>query len=46
MSTAVTHIIKGRPIANLSSVVTGVNPIIGAPMTTAIAVAPNINRIV
>ncbi len=46
MSTAVTHIIKGRPIANLGSMVTGVNPIIGAPMTTAIALAPNINRIV
>ena len=46
MSTAVNHIVKGRPIANLSAMVTGVNPIIGAPMSTAIAVAPNINRIV
>lgn len=46
ISTAVTFLVKGRPAANLTSVVTGVNPITGIPMTSALAVCPNVNRIV
>lgn len=45
-STAATFLIKGRPAANLSAVVTGVNPVTGIPMTTALAVCPNVNRMV
>lgn len=46
MSTAVTHIVKGRPIANITAMVTGVNPITGIPVASTVAVSPNINRIV
>ncbi len=43
MSTHPTVIVKGRPIACLGSMVTGVNPIIGIPVTTVCAVTPNMN---
>lgn len=46
VSTAVTRIVKGRPMANIGSVVFGVNPVTGVPVATALAVSPNINRIV
>lgn len=46
VSTAVTHIIKGRPAANLTAVVSGVNPITGIPMVSALAACPSVNRIV
>lgn len=45
-TTAVNILTKGRPSANLGSVVTGVNPITGIPVATALAVCPNINRLV
>ncbi|MGN0903453.1 MAG: hypothetical protein ACI4M9_09210 [Succinivibrio sp.] len=45
-STSVTYITKGRPVANLSALVSGVNPITGIPVATALAVCPNINKIV
>ena len=45
MTTAINKLARGRPTANLSSVVTGVSPI-GVPMTTAVAVCPNVNVIV
>ena len=40
VSTAVTRLVKGRPMANI------VNPVTGVPVATALAVCPNINRIV
>ncbi|MCQ2966228.1 MAG: hypothetical protein MJ250_05775 [Alphaproteobacteria bacterium] len=46
MTTAVNKICKGRPMANLGSVVTGVNPALGFPVATALAVCPNVNIIV
>lgn len=46
VSTAVTYIVKGRPVANLTSVVSGVNPITGIPMASALAVCPSVNRVV
>ncbi|MBO8416285.1 MAG: PAAR domain-containing protein [Proteobacteria bacterium] len=46
MTTAVNFLIKGRPAANLTAVVTGVNPMTGIPMTSALAVCPNVNRMV
>jgi len=36
---------KGRPVATLGSPVTGVNPVIGVPMSTVCAVTPNVNDI-
>lgn len=33
-------------MANIGSVVFGVNPVTGVPVATALAVCPNINRIV
>ncbi|MBQ3775491.1 MAG: hypothetical protein II847_05130 [Ruminobacter sp.] len=45
-TTAVTRLRAGRPVANIGSVVTGVNPVTGIPVVTAVAVCPNINRIV
>ncbi|MGN1280596.1 MAG: hypothetical protein ACI4UM_01645 [Succinivibrio sp.] len=45
-TTAINYLTKGRPAANLSSVVTGVNPITGIPVATALAVCPNVNKIV
>ncbi|MBQ3033756.1 MAG: hypothetical protein IJD28_05210 [Deferribacterales bacterium] len=46
VTTAMNKMAKGRPIANLSSVVAGVNPITGVPISTAVAVCPNVNEIV
>lgn len=46
VTTAVTRIVKGRPVANLTAVVSGVNPITGVPMASALAVCPSINRVV
>ncbi len=46
VSTATTRIMMGRPEANISTMVTGVNPITGIPMTTTIAVSPNVDRLV
>ena len=40
-----TNIAKGRPVASLGCTVTGVSPV-GVPVTTAIAVCPNVNEIV
>ena len=46
VTTAVTHLVKCRPAACMGSMVTGVNPITGIPVATALAVVPNVNRIV
>lgn len=46
VSTAVTRIIKGRPAANLTAVVSGANPITGVPMVSALALCPNVNKLV
>ncbi len=46
VTTAVNFLVKGRPAANITAVVTGANPMTGVPMTTVVAVAPNVNRIV
>ena len=45
-TTAINVLTKGRPSANLGSVVTGVNPITGVPVATSLVVCPNINRMV
>lgn len=45
VTTAMNKLSKGRPTANLTSVVTGANPILGFPMVTAVAVCPNVNVI-
>lgn len=45
-STAVTRLMGGRPVANVTTQVVGVNPITGIPVTTAIAVSPNVTRLV
>ena len=44
VSTAVTRLMGGRPVANVTTQVVGVNPITGIPVTTAIAVSPNVTR--
>jgi|GEM_PF-485125 uncharacterized Zn-binding protein involved in type VI secretion len=46
VTTAVTRLVKGRPQANIGAAVAGVNPVTGVPVATALAVCPNINRIV
>lgn len=46
VTTAVNMLTKGRPCANLGSVVTGVNPLTRIPVATALAVCPNINKLV
>ncbi len=47
MTTAINKLAKGRPIANLGCVVTGISPpMLGAPIVTAVAVCPNLNEIV
>ena len=46
VSTAVTRLMGGRPVANVTTQVVGVNPITGIPVTTAIAVSPNVTRLV
>ena len=45
MTTALNKLAKGRPQANIGSLVTGVSPI-GIPITTAVLVCPNVNVIV
>ena len=47
MTTAINKLAKGRPIANLGSVVTGISPpALGAPIAPAVLVCPNVNEIV
>ena len=43
--TAVNNIMKGRPQANIGSIVAGVSPA-GAPLSTTVAVSPNLNLLV
>ena len=46
-TTAINKLAKGRPIANLGAVVTGISPpALGAPIATAVMVCPNVNEIV
>lgn len=40
-----TNIAKGRPVASLGCTVTGVTPV-GVPVTTVVAVCPNLNEII
>lgn len=46
VTTAVNMLTKERPCTNLGSVVTVVNPLTGIPVATALAVCPNINKLV
>ncbi|MDR1030663.1 MAG: hypothetical protein LBL76_07305 [Treponema sp.] len=45
MTTAITKLAKGRPTANIGSMVMGVVPL-GFPVATAVLVCPNVNVIV
>jgi hypothetical protein len=45
MTTAINKLAKGRPTANLGSLVMGVS-ILGFPVPTAVLVCPNVNVIV
>jgi hypothetical protein len=45
MTTAINKLAKGRPTANLGSLVTGVS-ILGIPVSTAVLLCPNVNVIV
>jgi hypothetical protein len=45
MTTAINKLAKGRPTANLGSLVVGISPI-GIPVSTAVLVCPNVNEIV
>jgi uncharacterized Zn-binding protein involved in type VI secretion len=45
MTTAINKLAKGRPMANLGSLVVGVSPL-GVPISTAVLVCPNVNEIV
>ena len=45
-STALNILMKGRPAANLTAVVSGVNTITGIPLVSSLVVCPNIDRIV
>jgi uncharacterized Zn-binding protein involved in type VI secretion len=45
MTTAINKLAKGRPTANIGSLVTGVS-VLGIPVTTAVLVCPNVNEIV
>ncbi len=45
VSSSPNKIMLGRPVAVMTSVVTGVNPVTGIPVTTVCAVTPNINDI-
>jgi hypothetical protein len=45
MTTAVNKLAKGRPTANLGSMVMGVS-MLGIPVSTAVMVCPNVNEIV
>jgi uncharacterized Zn-binding protein involved in type VI secretion len=44
MSTAINKLFMGRPVANMGSIVTGVS-LIGVPVTTAVMVCHNINKL-
>jgi hypothetical protein len=44
MTTAINKIFMGRPLANMGSIVTGISPL-GIPVTTAVMVCQNINKI-
>ncbi|MDR0556807.1 MAG: hypothetical protein LBG43_02905 [Treponema sp.] len=45
MTTAINKLAKGRPTANIGSLVTGVS-MLGFPVSTAVLVCPNVNVIV
>jgi hypothetical protein len=45
MTTAITVLSKGRPTANIGSLVTGIS-VLGFPVSTAVLVCPNVNEIV
>lgn len=45
VSTSPNKIMRGRPVACMTSPVTGVNPITGIPVATVCAVTPNVNDI-
>jgi uncharacterized Zn-binding protein involved in type VI secretion len=45
LTTAINKLAKGRPTANLGSIVMGVSPI-GIPISTAVMICPNVNEIV
>jgi hypothetical protein len=45
MTTAINKLAKGRPSANIGSLVTGVS-VLGFPVSTAVLVCPNVNEIV
>lgn len=45
MTTALTRLTKGRPTANMGSLVTGITPI-GIPISTAVMLCPNVTRII
>jgi hypothetical protein len=45
MTTAINKLAKGRPTANIGSLVMGVAPL-GFPVSTAVLVCPNVNVIV
>ncbi|MDR2743033.1 MAG: hypothetical protein LBB98_12895 [Treponema sp.] len=45
MTTAINKLAKGRPTANLGSMVMGVSPL-GFPVSTAVLLCPNVNEIV
>jgi hypothetical protein len=45
MTTAINKLAKGRPTANIGSLVTGVS-VLGFPVATSVLVCPNVNEIV
>jgi uncharacterized Zn-binding protein involved in type VI secretion len=45
MTTAINKLARGRPTANLGSVVTGIG-VLGIPVSTVALVCPNVNEIV
>jgi uncharacterized Zn-binding protein involved in type VI secretion len=45
MTTAINKLAKGRPTANIGSLVTGIAPL-GFPVSTAVLICPNVNEIV
>jgi uncharacterized Zn-binding protein involved in type VI secretion len=45
MTPALTNLAKGRPSACIGAMVTGVS-VIGIPVSTAVAVCPNVNELV
>jgi uncharacterized Zn-binding protein involved in type VI secretion len=44
MTTAINKIFLGRPVANMGSIITGVS-LLGIPVTTAVMVCQNINKL-